>query len=44
MHDHYKPFIIFLLVTGQRMGEATGTRVRDLNPHAPTVSVVKAWK
>lgn len=44
MHDHYKPFIIFLLVTGLRMGEATGTRVRDLNPQAMTVSVVKAWK
>lgn len=44
MHDHYKPFIIFLLVTGQRMGEATATRVRDLNPAAMTVSVVRSWK
>src|SRR5690625_1913027 len=44
MHDHFKAFIIFLLVTGLRMGEATGTRVRDLNPQALTVSVVKAWK
>lgn len=44
MHDHYKPYIIFLLVTGQRMGEATATRVSDLDPQSMTVRVVKAWK
>lgn len=44
MHDHYKPFVVFLLVTGLRMGEASATRVQDINPDALTVRVVQSWK
>lgn len=44
MDDHYKPLTAFLLATGTRMGEATAVRVRDLNPGAASVSIVRAWK
>lgn len=44
MSDDYKPFTAFLLVTGARIGEASAVRVRDLNPGASTVSIVRAWK
>lgn len=44
MQDHYKPLTAYLLVTGCRIGEATAVRVRDINPAALTVSVLRAWK
>lgn len=44
MDDHYKALTLFLLVTGCRIGEATATRVGDINPKAGTVSVVQSWK
>jgi integrase len=51
--DRYKPFVLFLVVTGARLGEATAVTVRDVlfdaftSEHGTKVSAVrinKAWK
>ena len=44
MQDEFKAFTGFLLVTCCRIGEATATRVCDINFKANTVSVIQAWK
>ena len=42
----YRPFVLFLAVTGTRFGEATAVKVGDvhLDDTTPTVSITKAWK
>src|SRR5665648_360908 len=44
--DHYRPFIVTLVGTGMRFGEATALHVEDLSldAHPPTIRVNKAWK
>lgn len=44
--EHYRPFIITLVGTGMRFGEATALHVEDLslNAHPPTIRINKAWK
>jgi integrase len=47
--EHYKPFALFLVVTGARFGEATALTVEDLQlkhrkGHPATVRINKAWK
>jgi len=46
LHDHFRPFIITLVGTGMRFGEATALQVGDLalNASPPTIRVNKAWK
>lgn len=43
---HYRPFIITLVGTGMRFGEATALHVEDLSlvAHPPTIRINKAWK
>ncbi|GEA89050.1 tyrosine-type recombinase/integrase [Cellulomonas cellasea] len=43
---HYRPFIITLVGTGMRFGEATALQVSDLalDAHPPPIRVNKAWK
>lgn len=44
--EHYRPFIITLVGTGLRFGEATAPQVGDLSLDArpPTIRINKAWK
>ena len=44
--EHYRPFIITLVGTGMRFGEATALHVEDLSldAHPPTIRINKAWK
>jgi integrase len=44
--EHYRPFIVTLVGTGMRFGEATALHVEDLSldAHPPTIRVNKAWK
>lgn len=44
--EHYRPFIITLVGTGMRFGEATALHVEDLSldTHPPTIRIKKAWK
>lgn len=44
--EHYRPFIITLVGTGLRFGEATALQVGDLSLDArpPTIRINKAWK
>jgi integrase len=44
--EHYRPFIITLVGTGTRFGEATALHVEDLSldAHPPTIRINKAWK
>lgn len=44
--ERYRPFVLFLAVTGARFGEATAVKVGDvhLDGHTATVNLTKAWK
>jgi len=44
--EHYRPFIVTLVGTGMRFGEATALHVEDLalDAHPPTIRINKAWK
>jgi integrase len=46
MSERYRTFLLFLVVTGARFGEATAVKVGDVNLDVgtPTVQLVKAWK
>lgn len=46
MSERYRPFLLFLAVTGARFGEATAVRVRDvhLDGSTATVNLHHAWK
>ena len=43
---HYQPFVVTLVGTGLRFGEATALQVGDVNLDAtpPTLTVARAWK
>lgn len=44
--ERYRPFVLFLAVTGARFGEATAVKVGDvhLDARTPIVNLTKAWK
>jgi integrase len=44
--ERYRPFVLFLAVTGARFGEATAVKVGDvhLDDKTATVNLTKAWK
>lgn len=44
--EHYRPFIVTLVGTGMRFGEATALQVEDLSgdAHPPTIRINRAWK
>jgi integrase len=46
LNEHYRPFIITLVGTGMRFGEATALHVEDLSleAHPPAIRINKAWK
>lgn len=41
---YWQPFMILLFGTGLRFSEATSLQVRDVDPSAPSVRVMRAWK
>ncbi len=42
--QHYRALVTLLVSTGLRWSEATALEVRDIDTHALTVRVTKAWK
>lgn len=42
IHPHYRPFVMFLVGTGARWGEAVALQVRDVDP--PSVRIRRALK
>lgn len=45
MHEHYRPLVLFLVLTGLRWSEATALTVSDVQLLGRrTVTVTKAWK
>jgi integrase len=42
--EHYRPFLLFLALTGLRWGEATALLVSDVDLFTHRLTVTKAWK